>query len=330
MMTTATHNAHDNTPEAVLFMAFELRENTWKLGFSLGPGHKPRERTMAARDLKRLLDEGAHAKARFGLCATAPVVSCDEAGRAGFWLHRFLHAHGLANSVVDSSSLAVNRRQRRAKSDGLDVRKLLSMLRRYQHGARQGWQVVKVPSVEAEDHRHLHRDLETLKQERARTTTRIQGLLRSQGLRVTSLPKVPEPLEALRLWDGSPMPLGLRRRVLRVYAHDTLLSEQIAAVEVGRRALLQTSPDASIDTGRQLMQRKGIGSNGAWVVVMAFFGWRACKHRREVGGVAGCTPTPYHSGESAREPGITKAGNRHVRWMTTANLAIITVTPVRK
>ena len=215
-MTTATHNAHDTTPEAVLLMAFELRENTWKLGFSLGHGHKPRARTMAARDLKRLLDAVAHAKARCGLCATAPVVSCDEAGRAGFWWHRFLPAQGIANSVVDASSIEVNRRQRRAKSDGLDVRKLLRMLMRYQHGERQGWQVVKVPSVEAEDHRHLHRDLETLTQERASTTTRIQGLLSRQGLRVTSLTTWPEQLEALRLWDGSPMPPGLRRRVLRV------------------------------------------------------------------------------------------------------------------
>jgi transposase len=130
MLTTATHNAHDNTTEAVLFMAFELSENTWKLGFSLGHGHKPRARTMAARDLKRLRDEVAQAKTRFGLCATAPVVSCYETGRDGFWLPRFLQAQGIANSVVDSSSLEVNRRQRRAKSDGLDVRKLLSMLRR--------------------------------------------------------------------------------------------------------------------------------------------------------------------------------------------------------
>jgi transposase len=199
MMTTATHNAHDTTPEAVLFMAFELSENPWKLGFSLGHGHKPRERTMAARDLKRLLDAVAHAKARFGLCATAPVVSCYEAGREGFWLQRFLQAQGISHSVVDSSSIEVNRRQRRAKSDGLDVRQLLSMLMRYQHGERQVWQVVTVPSVEAEDHRHLHRDLATLTQERASTTTRIQGLLSSQGLRVTSLTKLPEPLDALRL-----------------------------------------------------------------------------------------------------------------------------------
>ena len=272
---------------------------------------------MTARQQERVLDEIAQAKRRLGLPDTAPVVSCYEAGREGFWLHRFLQAHGITNHVVDSSAIEVNRRRRRAKSDGLDVRKLLSMLMRYAQGERQVWQVVKVPSVEAEDHRHLHRDLETLKQERASTTTRILGLLSSQGLRVTSLTKLPEQLEALRLWDGSPIPPGLRRRVLRVYAHHTFLSEQIAAVEAERRAQLHASTDARIDKVRQLMLLKGIGINGAWLLVMEFFGWRAFKNRREVGGLAGFTPTPYQSGESAREQGITKSGNRHVRWMTT-------------
>ena len=219
--------------------------------------------------------------------------------------------------MVDSSAIEVNRRKRRAKSDGLDVRKLLSMLMRYEQGERHVWQVVKAPSVEAEDQRHLHRDVETLKQERASTTTRIEGLLSSQGLRVTSLTKLPEQLEALRLWDGSPVPPGLRRRVLRVYAHHTFLSEQIAAVEAERRAQLHASTDARIDQVRQLMLLKGMGINGAWLLVLEFFGWRAFKNRREVGGLAGFTPTPYQSGESAREQGITKSGNRHVRWMTT-------------
>src|SRR5262245_42320910 len=274
-------------------------------------------RLVPARQQERVLDDIAQAKRRLRLPDTAPVVSCYEAGREGFWLHRFLQGHGITNQVVDSSAIEVNRRRRRAMSDGLDVGKLLSMLMRYHHGERQGWQVVKVPSVEAEDHRHLHRDLETLKQERASTMTRIEGLLSSQGLRVTSLTKLPEQLDALRLWDGSPLPPGLRRRVLRVYAQYTFLSEQIAAVEAERRALLQTSPEASIDKVRQLMQLKGIGINGAWLLVMEFFGWRAFKNRREVGGLAGFTPTPYQSGESAREQGITKSGNRHVRWMTT-------------
>jgi transposase len=192
------------------------------------------------------------------------------------------------------------------------------MWRRYAQGERQVWQGVKVPAVEAEDQRHLHRDLETLKQERASTTTRLQGLLRSQGIRLTSLSQLPEPREALRLWDGSPIPPGLRRRGLRVYAHHTVLREQIAAGEAERRAQRQASTEAPLDKVRQLMQLTGIGSNGAWLLVMAFFGWRAYKNRREVGGVAGFTPTPYHSGERAREQGIPKAGNRHGRWMTTA------------
>jgi len=317
MTTPATRTAYGTTPAETLWMAFELSEKNWKLGFTTGPAQKPRERTVTALDQERVLDEITQAKRRLGLPEMAPVVSCYEAGREGFWLHRFLEAHGITNHVVDSSAIEVSRRQRRAKSDGLDVRKLLSMLMRYEQGERQVWQVVHVPSVEAEDQRHLHRDLATLKRERASTTARIHGLLRSQGLRVTSLTKLPEHLDALRRWDGSPLPSGLRQRVLRVYAHHIFLSEQIAAVEAERRALRQTSTDASIDKMRQLMMLKGIGINGSWLLVMEFFGWRAFTNRREVGGLAGFTPTPYQSGESTREQGISKSGNRHVRWMTT-------------
>jgi transposase len=320
MMTTATHNeyyAETHAPEPVLFLAFELSEKTWKLGFTTGYGQQPRERSIAARHQARLLQEVAQAKRRFGLPETAPVVSCYEAGREGFWLHRFVQAHGITNSVVDSSSIEVNRRKRRAKSDGLDVRKLLTMLMRSHHGERGVWRVVHVPSIEAEDQRHLHRDLETVKQERASTTARIKGLLSSQGIRLTSVNKLPEQLDTLRLWDGSPIPSGLRRRLLRVYAHYTFLSEQIAELEAERRALLQSAQDANIEKVRQLMQLKGIGINGSWLLIMEFFGWRELKTRREVGGLAGLTPTPYQSGESAREQGITKSGNRHVRWMST-------------
>jgi transposase len=197
MTTAATHDEQSNATEATLFVAFELSEKTWKLGFTTGHGQTPRERTVTARQQERVLDEIAEAKRRLGLPDSAPVVSCYEAGREGFWLHRFLQAHGITSHVVDSSAIEVNRRQRRAKSDGLDVRKLLSMLMRFHHGARDVWRVVHVPTVDAEDRRHLHRDLETLKQERASTTTHLKGLLSSQGIRLTSLSKFSEPLEAL-------------------------------------------------------------------------------------------------------------------------------------
>jgi transposase len=317
MTTPVTGKTQHTTTEGTLFVAFELSEKTWKLGFTTGHGQKPRERNVPARHQERILDEIAQAKRRLGLPETAPVISCYEAGRDGFWLHRFLQAHGITNQVVDSSAIEVSRRRRRAKSDGLDVRKLVTMLIRYHQGEDKVWQVLKVPSVEGEDQRHLHRDLETLKQERASTTHRIKGLLSSQGLQVTSLSKLPEQLDAMRLWDGSPLPPGLRQRVLRVYAHHTFLSEQIAAVDAQRRALLRTSQEVSLDKVRQWMLLKGIGINGSWLLVMEFFAWREFKNRREVGGLAGFTPTPYQSGESAREQGITKSGNRHVRWMTT-------------
>jgi transposase len=284
MTKTATHNAHDTTTERTLFVAFELREKTWKLGCTIGHGQKPRERTVAARHQARVLLEVAQAKKRFGLSETAPVVSCYEAGREGCWLHRFLQAQGSTNHVVESSSIAVNRRKRRAKSEALDVRKLVRMLMRYAHGEREGWRVVQVPSVEAEDRRHLPRALETLKQERASTPTRIKGWLSRQGVRLTSLSTLPEQLEALRLWDGSPIPSGLRQRLLRVYTPHEFLSPQIAEWEAERRAVLQSAQDAPIEQGRQRMQLQGIGLNGSWLLVLEFFAWRDFKNRRAVGG----------------------------------------------
>jgi transposase len=193
MTTTATHNGHDTTTERVLFVAFCVK----RPGSLASPSvtvKKPRERTVAARPQAGLLHEVAQANKRFGLPETAPVVRCYEAGREGFWLHRFVQAQGITNAVVDSSAIAVNRRKHRAKSDGLDVRQLLSMLIRYRYGEREVWRVVHVPSVEAEGQRHLHRDLETLQQERASTTTRIQGWLSRQGIRLTSLRKFPAQL----------------------------------------------------------------------------------------------------------------------------------------
>src|SRR5882762_10532538 len=108
MTTAVTHHEQRNTTEATLFVAFELSEKTWKLGFTTGHGQKPRERTVSARQQERVLDAIAQAKRRLGLPDTAPVVRCDAAGREGFWLQRLLQAHGSTNHVVDSSAIEVN------------------------------------------------------------------------------------------------------------------------------------------------------------------------------------------------------------------------------
>jgi len=104
-----------------LLLAFELSERVWKLGFTTGLGQRARVRHIAARATDRVLEEITRAKVRFRLPATTPVMSCYEAGREVFWLHRWLSAHGVSNHVIDSSSIEVNRRARRAKTDQLDL-----------------------------------------------------------------------------------------------------------------------------------------------------------------------------------------------------------------
>jgi transposase len=303
------------TIERSLYLAFELSAAKWKLGFSTGLGQHPRRRTVDAGELLTLRQEIEMAKRRFGLAADAPVKSCYEAGRDGFWLHRYLLEQEIENLVVDSSSIEVDRRAKRAKTDRIDVGKLLNMLIRYHSGEEKVWRVLRVPSVEAEDMRHLHRQLRTLKVDRTRYICRIKGLLATQGLSVPIHVDFLDTLAAARLWDGSLLPPGLRARVEREYASLRHTEQQIKELEIERDELIEISKHPSIEKVRQLMRLRAIGPNSAWLFVMEFFGWRQFRNRREVGGLSGLTPTPYQSGEESREQGISKAGNRPLRAM---------------
>jgi len=304
-----------STFHPTLYLAFELGNKKWKLGFTIGLGQSPRRRTIAAGDLVTLQREIRLAKKRFGLPQTAQVMSCYEAGRDGFRLHRYLVSEDIENLVVDSASIEVNRRAKRAKTDRLDVGKLLTMLIRYDYGEKKVWSVVHVPSVEAEDKRHLHRQLGTLKTDRTRHINRIKGLLVGQGVRIPVRADFLERLETVRLWDGSPLPPGLRSRLEREYAGLQFVNQQIKELEAERREMIRTSDDPSVEQVRVLMRLRGIGENSAWLFVMEFFGWREFRNRRQVGGLTGLTPTPYQSGDESQEQGISKAGNRPIRAM---------------
>lgn len=312
--TTRQGQGNHRTP-TTLYLAFELGRHRWKLGFSTGMAQRPRERTVPAGDLERLEVEIEQARRRFHLPPEVEVFSCYEAGRDGFWLHRFLEAIGHQSYVVDSSSIEVNRRARRAKTDSLDLAGLLRLLIRYHGGERKVWSVVKVPSPEAEDARHLHRELLTLKRDRARLTNRIKGLLATQGLSVPLDDNFPATVEGVELWDGLPLLDHLRGRLEREWARHRFLSQEIRELERTRQAILRDSVDPAVDQVRQLLALQGIGMNSAWLYVMEFFAWREFRNRREVGALAGLTPTPHQSGDSHREQGIGKAGNRRIRAM---------------
>ena len=311
--TTCTIN---NTPEkGKLYMAMELSQKEWKLGFSVGPGQAPRLRSVSGRDLGGLMTEIRLARERFGLGEDAEVESCYEAGRDGFWLHRFLEKKGVRNLVVDSASIEVSRRFRRVKTDRMDTGRLLGMLMRYHLGEKKVWSVVHVPSAGAEDERQLHREMMALKRERTRHINRVKGLLAGQGVVIDVGAGFMEEIGAVRLWDGSGLPGRVRKRLEREYERMELLKEQIGALEKEPEEVIRTSQEESVEQVRRLLQLKGIGMNSAWLYVMEFFAWRGFRNRREVGSLAGLTPTPYQSGESSKERGISKAGNRPIRGM---------------
>jgi transposase len=302
-----------NQDTRTLYVAFELGEKSWKLAMSPSLAARPRLRTVDARATSRLLELLEQERERVG---AARIVSCYEAGRDGFWLDRFLRAHGVENRIVDAASIEVKRRARRTKTDRLDAEKLLSMLHREALGEQDLWSVVNVPSVADEDARSLQREYRTLIKERSRSSNRIKGLLASQGLVAPRIDgRFLTWLASARLWDGSPLPSGMRARVEREYDRWRFTHDQILALDKQRRERLKDTTDAGLEKVRALHALRGIGLGAAYTWGLEFFSWRAFRNGKEVGALSGLSPTPYQSGESQHELGITRAGNRWVRGL---------------
>lgn len=302
-MTTQTRK---NDSTAPLYLALELGSSKWKLLSAVRLGARPRTVSIAAGDLAALKAEIAKSKQRHALGESAPVLSCYEAGRDGFWLHRELLSEGIENVVVDPSSIAVDRRARRAKTDRLDGEKLLRHLIRFQEDPQE-WRVVRVPSVEDEDERHLHRELTRLKRERTQHTNLIQSLLVLHGLRLAVRSSFLEDLAQLSI------PSRLRARLIRQYQRRQLVEDQIRELEKERRDLIASGETVTARQAAHLSKLCGIGETSAWVFASELFSWRELRNRRQVASLLGLAPTPYNSDQGEREQGINKAGLRDVR-----------------
>ncbi len=296
-----------------LYVSLELGERKWKIACTPCMGQAPRLRQLNARDRSQLVREIEAAKLRFGLAADAPVYICYEAGREGFWLHRALVALGFQNTVVDSASIEVDRRARRVKSDSLDAVKLVTMLIRYHNGEPRVWRTVRVPTPAQEEQRHLHRGLAVLKRDRTALICRVKALLALHGVAGGPRAMVPRAVDALRMWNGQPLPRELAERVKSECERVAETDKRIHELVSKRKHLLRHSPDHAVALVRKLMKLRGIGVESAWIYVMELFAWRELKTVRQVGAIAGLTPSPYQSGNMKHELGITKAGNRHVR-----------------
>ncbi len=187
----------DNTKTNRMYIAFELSNLKWKLMFS--NGIKRRIKTIEARDLLAFEHELLKAKSTLKIDKEDHVYSCYEAGRDGFWIHRYLESVGIKNIVIDPASIEVNQKKRRAKTDRLDVRRLMDklILHHTQNGAN--WSVVRIPSIEQEDARRIDREITRLKKERAAHSNRIKSLLILHGIRMGIKKTFNKDLEQIRI-----------------------------------------------------------------------------------------------------------------------------------
>lgn len=296
--------------EQRLHVAFELSLKKWKLAMTDCLARRARIRTVDAGDLLAMSREIDLAIKKFDLPKDVKIVTCYEAGRDGWWLHRQLVQAGFDNVVVDPASVQTERHKRRAKTDRLDAEMLIRSLVRFHCGEERVWRVAHAPSIEDEDLRQVHRDLEQLGREARQHRCRIQSLLFAQGIREVKIDG-----EFLKWLAGSRLPPHIKSRLRREHERLDLVNDQKAQLETERDTMVAESSDRRLEKVRQLSTLKGIGTTSAWLFVMEFFGWRQFRNRKQVAGAAGLTPTPYDSGESSRDQGISKSGNHRVRHL---------------
>ncbi|BCH31593.1 IS110 family transposase [Mesorhizobium sp. L-8-10] len=307
--TTATRSHH-----GAILASLELSTSRW-LVTSLLPGTEKLSRhTLRAGDADQLLGLFARlrGKAERRLGGPVEIITIQEAGLDGFWLHRLLERAGIRSHVVDAASIPVPRRGRRAKSDKLDGESLWRTLAAWLRGEPRVCSMVRPPSPEQEDQRRLGREYDTLTRERTRQSNRIRGLLAAQGIRGYNplLRNRRAALAKLTTGDGRPLGAQLVRELMRALDRIELLMAQLAQIKAERRQLLKGA--AADPVAAQLSTLKGIGPSSATTLALEAF-FRSFDNRRQLAAFAGLAATPWRSGKVEHEQGISKAGNKRIR-----------------
>jgi transposase len=299
-----------------IFVSLELSRSKWLItSLSPGAGEKMSKHIVAGSDVPALLAHFAElqrkAKARTG--RSFRIVSVQEAGLDGFWIHRILEREGVESHVVDPASIATSRRRRRAKTDKIDGEALVRALLAYKRGEPRVCAMLRVPSPEEEDRRRLVRERKALTNERIRHVNRVKGLLFGQGIAGY------EPLrrdrrkrlDELVTGDGRPLPAALKAQISRELDRIELLIGQIKQVEA-ERDLMLAAASASSPAPALLLNLRGVGPEFAGILWSEGLS-RQFDNRRQVAAYAGLAPTPWQSGQVDRDQGVSKAGNPRLR-----------------
>lgn len=307
-----------NDALARCLIAIELSKASWVVGVQTPLSNKTSQYRLTAGDWKSLLKliERIRGQVSRELGRPVEMISCYEAGYDGFWLHRLLEAHGVRNHVLDPASLLVNRRARRAKTDRIDVERMLRALSRYLRGEPDACSVVRVPSVEQEDARRLHRERHRLIRERVQHVNRIKGLCATQGIYDYGPLRSDRrmQLEGLRTGDGRTLPARLKGEIIRELQRLELVLKMIAEIEAERDAIVTEAAPRHLNAGKikALAHLRSIGPEFATTLVGEVF-YRSFDNRRQIGSYAGMAPSPFSSGATDRDQGISKAGNPKAR-----------------
>lgn len=303
-------------PDNIIYIAIELSRSTWLVASRLPGVEKPQSHKIDAGDTTALLSHLSSLRVRVaGRSGAAPgLASCFEAGRDGFWLHRLLTAHGIVNHVLDPTSILVNRRARRAKTDRLDAEGMLRVLAVHVQGDRHACSMVRVPTPGEEDAKRIHREREHLVQEKLRIENRILALMFTQGIhKRPSLRSWDRDLAAVRTGDGRELPHHLRAELDRLRRRLVMTLELIREVEAERDEAADGKPkDQSCRKIADLCRIRGVGSNFAAVLTREVF-YRSFDNRRQLASYVGITPMPYQSGGMDRDRRISRAGNPRAR-----------------
>jgi transposase len=301
---------------ATVYVAFELSKANWQLGIMVPGAEKMSRYRIEGGNLAELSNVLTRSRARAEQQGKpVRILSCYEAGLDGHWLHRWLTANGILNCEIDASSIEVNRRARRAKTDRIDLAQLMRAFLAYLRGEVGVCSMVRVPTPEDEDRKRRTRERERLLKERIGHSNRIKGLLHGQGIR-DAMPLKPSFLsdvEQMRTGDGRALPPRLKEEIRREHERLLLVHRQIKALEAANTAAHRAPAKGSVEAKAvQLAQLKAVGPQIAQVLANEVF-YRDFKNRRQVGSCVGLTDTPYDSGASRRQQGISKAGNHRAR-----------------
>ena len=296
-------------------VAIELSVSSWLVAARLPGAEKARLHRIEGGDTAALLSviAGLRSSASKKLGGPAELVCCFEAGRDGFWLQRLLSSHGILAYVLEPTSILVNRRARRAKTDRLDAEGMLHVLGAWLGGDRRVCSMVRVPTPEEEDAKRPHREREYLVQERQRIQNRIEALLFTQGIRARpSLRSWERDMAELRTGDGRALPSLLRAELDRLRRRLMLVLELIREVESERDEALATADDATARKITTLQRIRGVGANVAAVLAREVF-YRPFANRRQLASYVGIAPMPHQSGGMDRDRSISRAGNARAR-----------------